>query len=120
MISNATIKAQLDDIKGQMVGHVREHFAELDRLLQSASGIGPVASATLIAELPELGRLNRREIAALVGVAPIARDTRLGVQTPSGLPAPVLQGNTALLCSWLHSLKSWSLRESRGGSIGWY
>ncbi|MDF5632538.1 transposase, partial [Vibrio parahaemolyticus] len=38
-------------------------------------GIGPVASATLIAELPELGRLNRREIAALVGVAPMANDS---------------------------------------------
>lgn len=71
----AAIKAQLDDIEAQMVGHVREHFAELDRLLQSASGIGPVASATLIAELPELGRLNRREIAALVGVAPMANDS---------------------------------------------
>jgi transposase len=34
-----------------------------------------VASATLIAELPELGRLNRREIAALVGVAPMANDS---------------------------------------------
>lgn len=71
----AAIQAQLDDIEGQMVGHVREHFDELDQLLQSASGIGPVASATLIAELPELGRLNRREIAALVGVAPMANDS---------------------------------------------
>lgn len=71
----AAIKAQLDDIEAQMVGHVREHFGELDRLLQSASGIGPVASATLIAELPELGRLNRREIAALVGIAPMANDS---------------------------------------------
>jgi transposase len=52
-----------------------EHFGELDKLLQSASGIGPVASATLIAELPELGRLNRREIAALVGIAPMANDS---------------------------------------------
>ena len=69
------IKAQLDDIEQQMVSHVREHYDELDRLLQSASGIGPVASATLIAELPELGRLNRREIAALVGVAPMAKDS---------------------------------------------
>ncbi|MEF7617219.1 transposase [Aquincola sp. MAHUQ-54] len=71
----AAIKAQLDDIEAQMVGHVREHFGELDRLLQSASGIGPIASATLIADLPELGRLNRREIAALVGVAPMANDS---------------------------------------------
>lgn len=71
----AAIKAQLDEIEDQMVGHVREHFAELDRLLQSARGIGPVASATLIAELPELGRLSRRGIAALVGVAPMANDS---------------------------------------------
>jgi transposase len=54
----AAIQAQLDDIEGQMLAHVREHFAELDRLLQSTSGIGPVASATFIAELPELGRLQ--------------------------------------------------------------
>jgi len=71
----AAIKAQLDDIEAQMVAHVREHFGDLDELLQSASGIGPVASATLIAGLPELGRLNRREIAALVGVAPMAHDS---------------------------------------------
>jgi transposase len=71
----AAIKAQLDDIEAQMVNHVRKHFGELDRLLQSASGIGPVASATLIAELPELGRLNRRQIAALVGIAPMANDS---------------------------------------------
>lgn len=71
----AAIKAQLDEIEAQMVDHVSEYFGELDRLLQSASGIGPVASATLIAELPELGRLNRREIAALVGVAPMANDS---------------------------------------------
>ena len=71
----AAIKAQLDEIEGQMIGHVREHFGELDQLLQSTSGIGPVASATLIAELPELGRLNRREIASLVGIAPMANDS---------------------------------------------
>jgi transposase len=71
----AAIKAQLDDLEAQMVGHVREHFGQLDELLQSTSGIGPVASATLIAQLPELGRLNRREIAALVGVAPISNDS---------------------------------------------
>ena len=71
----AAIKAQLDEIEAQMVTHVREHFGDLDSLLQSAAGIGPVASATLIAELPELGKLNRREIAALVGVAPMANDS---------------------------------------------
>lgn len=69
------IRKQLDEVEGQMVSHVGEHYAELDKLLRSASGIGPVASATLIAELPELGLLNRRQIAALVGVAPMANDS---------------------------------------------
>jgi transposase len=69
------IRTQLDDVEAQMTSHVRVHFGELDTLLRSARGIGPIASATLIAELPELGRLNRREIAALVGVAPIANDS---------------------------------------------
>ncbi len=46
-----------------------------DNLLQSAPGIGPNTSAVLIAELPELGQLSRRQIAALVGVAPFACDS---------------------------------------------
>lgn len=71
----AAIRAQLDDIEAQLVDHVHEHFADLDKILRSASGIGPIASATLIAELPELGHLNRRQIAALVGVAPMAKDS---------------------------------------------
>jgi transposase len=71
----AAIRAQLEDLEHQMVVHVREHCGELDRLLRSAKGVGPVVSATFIAELPELGRLNRREIAALVGVAPMANDS---------------------------------------------
>ena len=46
-----------------------------DDLLRSVPGIGPITAHTLIAELPELGRLDRRKIAALVGVAPINRDS---------------------------------------------
>lgn len=46
-----------------------------DDLLQSVPGIGPVVSHTLLAELPELGTLGRRQIAALVGVAPVAKDS---------------------------------------------
>lgn len=46
-----------------------------DRLLRSVPGIGPVVSQTLLAELPELGRLNDKKIAALVGVAPFACDS---------------------------------------------
>ena len=74
------IRAQLDDVDRQMSEHVQAHHAELEALLRSVAGIGPVAGATLIAELPELGRLNRREVASLVGVAPFADDsgTRAG------------------------------------------
>jgi transposase len=52
------IRKPLDDVEAQMVGHVQAHYAELDKLLRSASAIGPAASASLIAGLPELGRLN--------------------------------------------------------------
>jgi transposase len=46
-----------------------------DELLQSIPGIGPVASRTLLAELPELGALRREQVASLVGVAPVNRDS---------------------------------------------
>jgi transposase len=45
------------------------------QLLRSVPGVGPVVSRTLLAELPELGRLNRKQIAALVGVAPFNHDS---------------------------------------------
>ena len=46
-----------------------------DAILQSTPGVGPVLSRTLVAEVPELGLLNRQEIAALIGVAPLNRDS---------------------------------------------
>lgn len=46
-----------------------------DELLQSVPGVGPGLSRTLLAELPELGKLDRKQIAALVGVAPMNRDS---------------------------------------------
>lgn len=46
-----------------------------EALLQSVPGIGPVVAMTLLAELPELGRLDRRAIAKLVGIAPLNRDS---------------------------------------------
>ena len=50
-------------------------WREQDQLLQSVPGVGPVVSLTLLAQLPELGTLDRRQIAALVGVAPLNRDS---------------------------------------------
>jgi transposase len=69
------IRRQLEGVDGDMERHVKTYFAELDQLLQSTRGIGTVASATLIADLPELGKLTRRQIASLVGVAPYACDS---------------------------------------------
>jgi transposase len=46
-----------------------------DALLQSVPGIGPAAARTLLADVPELGHLNRRAMAALVGLAPFNRDS---------------------------------------------
>ncbi len=50
-------------------------WRDQDDLMQSVPGVGPVLSHTLLADLPELGRLSRREIAKLVGVAPLSRDS---------------------------------------------
>jgi transposase len=50
-------------------------WAEQDALLQSVPGIGPVTARTLLAELPELGAIDRKQIAALVGVAPFNHDS---------------------------------------------
>ena len=50
-------------------------WRENDQILRSVPGVGPVLSITLLAELPELGHLNRKQISALVGVAPLNRDS---------------------------------------------
>jgi transposase len=62
-----------------------------DDLLQSTPGVGPVLSSTLLADVPELGSLNRKAIAALIGVAPMNRDsgTLRGKRTIWGGRAPV-------------------------------
>ena len=52
-------------------------WREKDDILQSTPGVGPVLSMTLLSSLPELGALNRKQIAALVGVAPLNRDSGL-------------------------------------------
>jgi len=65
-----TIDKQLD----KLINSVSEWRQKRDLLL-SAKGVGNVLAYTLMSELPELGSLNRKEIAALVGVAPINRDS---------------------------------------------
>lgn len=62
-----------------------------DDLLRSVPGVGPVTSRTLLAQLPELGAISRKQIAALVGVAPLAKDSGLmrGKRLVWGGRAPV-------------------------------
>ena len=71
------LERELSEIDGDLEGSIRESplWQAKDDILKSVPGIGPVVSVTLLSELPELGRLNRKEIAALVGVAPLNRDS---------------------------------------------
>jgi len=73
----AWLKERLDDVNEELSKSIRNStvWREKDDLLRSVPGIGPVASATLLSQLPELGALNRKQIAALVGVAPLNRDS---------------------------------------------
>lgn len=75
---NIIIKALEDElarIDDDMNNHIRSHFKALSERLSSIKGVGTMTVAALLAEVPELGRLSRREISALVGVAPVNRDS---------------------------------------------
>jgi transposase len=71
------LRRQLRDLDGELQGLLRASpiWREQENLLRTVPGVGPVLATTLLADLPELGRLNRRQIAALVGVAPLNRDS---------------------------------------------
>ncbi|MCB2006022.1 MAG: transposase [Rhodoferax sp.] len=71
------LRAQIDGIEGECAAHMQAHHDTLASTLGSVKGIGTATVATLVAELPELGTLTRRGIAALVGVAPLNRDSGL-------------------------------------------
>lgn len=65
-------KAELDALLRQAIAADPE-LGAIAALLAAAPGVGPVLIATLLAELPELGTLGRRQIASLVGLAPVAK-----------------------------------------------
>jgi transposase len=71
------LQKRLDDLDNELREAVKKSpvWREKDALLRSVPGVGPVLSLTLLSQLPELGSLNRRQIAALVGVAPLNRDS---------------------------------------------
>lgn len=71
------LEAELDRVDSELDQSIQQSpiWREQEELLKSVPGIGPVISRTLLAELPELGKLNRKQIAALVGVAPLNWDS---------------------------------------------
>ena len=89
----ALVDDQLVDLDGDLDRAVKQSplWRTAEELLRSVPGVGPTLARTLLAELPELGRLTRRQIASLVGVAPLARDSGLmrGRRTVWGGRAPV-------------------------------
>lgn len=74
------LEGRLRDLDGDLQHRLRASpmWRERDDLLRGVPGIGPVTSATLLAALPELGALGRRQIGALVGVCPFNRDSGQG------------------------------------------
>ena len=71
------LEKSLEDLNKDIKKTIQKSPAcrENDKILQSFQGVGPVVSATLLCDLPELGMLNRKKIAALVGVAPFNCDS---------------------------------------------
>ena len=89
----AVLQKELTEIERELDDTIRKSpiWRETEDLLKSVPGIGNATARTLIAELPELGSLDRRKIAALVGLAPFNRDsgTLRGRRMIAGGRAPV-------------------------------
>ncbi len=73
----AWLEAELAGLDGELADAIQASplWRARDDLLRSVPGVGPVLSRTLLAALPELGHLDRKQIAALVGVAPLTRES---------------------------------------------
>ena len=85
------LQRELSDLEADLDETIRgtPAWRETEDLLKSVPGIGDVTARTLIADLPELGTLDRKKIAALVGVAPsTATAARSGASAPSGAAGP--------------------------------
>jgi transposase len=75
VVSN--LRRQLKEVEAKLRELIRRSpvWRAHQQLLGTAPGVGPVLTTTLLADVPELGHLNRRKIAALIGVAPLNRDS---------------------------------------------
>lgn len=71
------LEKSIVDIEVQIEKLVKENAKDIDEVLQSEKGVGVQTSAILIGSLPELGSIDNRQIAKLVGLAPMARDSGL-------------------------------------------
>jgi transposase len=71
------LNQQIHDLDRDIDQRIRSSPAwrEQDQLFRSTPGVGPVLSTTLLADLPELGRVSHKQVAALVGLAPLNRDS---------------------------------------------
>lgn len=96
----SVLKSEMARIEAEMSAYISKNFSELSALLSAVKGVGAATVAVLLAEVPELGTLSRREISALIGVAPVNRDsgTMRGRRTVFGGQASV---RTALYMSAL-------------------
>ena len=86
------MEQELSDLDQELRQALRRSpvWREQDDLPRTVPGVGEQLSLTLLADLPELGTLDRRQIAALVGVAPFNRDAvPCEADAPSGADAPV-------------------------------
>ena len=73
----AWLQARLDDLDGELQTLLEAHPAwqKAAEILRSVPGVGPVLTLTLLGDVPELGQLNRHQIAALIGVAPFHHES---------------------------------------------
>ena len=73
----AWLDARIDEVDAELQKRIQASsvWREKDRLLQSTPGIGPTASMSLLAGVPELGKLNRQKVSKLVGIAPLNCDS---------------------------------------------
>ena len=69
------LEEKIEAIESEISRLVEENAKDIDKVLQSEKGIGDLTSAILISLLPEMGRIDNRQIAKLVGIAPMANDS---------------------------------------------
>ena len=116
----AVLQSELEDIDKDLAARLRASplWREREDLLRSVPGVGPALTISLLAGLPELGSLTRKQVAALVGVAPLSRDSgkfrgqrtcwggRANVRTALYMPTLVAVRHNPVLRAFYESLLS--------------